>query len=134
MDSLSVKQIMIGFSVVLVAVMVAVVSWTVTVGTNIMDKFNTTMTAVYSDAGLSKMINSKYLDNLDSANTYKLLSSNMSVVKSYEIRDIDKKLITNPSLLAASPLDRYKVVITGNVENGFNIKCTMIEKVKVGAN
>ena len=130
MDETLVKQFLMCVSVVLLAMLVGTISWTIVLGTSIRDDFLSEMTTYYSEAGLSIMIDSYNLDSIDSANLYKVMEVNSNVIVDYRIVDLEGNLITDLKELLSRPTDRWSIVIEGDSSIGFKLEAMEVEVVE----
>jgi hypothetical protein len=124
MDDLVQKWILTMISVVLVATLVGSIVWTVNIGGNIISDYQSNEVKLYSEAGLSVMINQYNLDDVDSISIYKMLEMNKSIINDYKFKTKTGANMSAFDLrnLINNPLDRYEIEnITGDSNSGYTV-------------
>lgn len=134
MDTISVKSILLAVSVILVSMIVSLSLWTTSIGMSIESSMQEEILKDYSSAGLSILVELSKNDEVDSILLYRLLIINKSSVKSYSVTKLDGSIVTDLTILLNKPLDRYKIVITGDVSTGFKVVCNQVSDGKGGFN
>lgn len=115
------KHTTMAVSVCLCATFISLVLWTVIIGYNIMNDFQSTITTYYAEAGLSTLIDSAYTDSIDSCNLYKILSVNRNIIVDIQLFDNTGHLFTNYEKLLDIPTKRWSIDILGDSAIGFQI-------------
>lgn len=132
MEDGAVKWILISVSVVVFATLVSVMVFTFKLGTAIAGDLENQVAGIYSEAGLSMLVDADNLEDIDGANLYKILEANSNIITSYSIKNLDGSLILETNELLTRPLDRFKVNITGDSRIGFKVEVQQVQVARVG--
>lgn len=120
------KWIVTSVSVVILASLVATISWTVVIGWDIAASFQDNVIKYYSEAGLSIMVDANNIDDVDAVNLYKMMEVNRNIITDYTIRNLDGTYVFDTRTLLNRPADRFSVVIRGDSSTGFEVIVTQV--------
>lgn len=124
--------IVMSISVVLMSTLVSTIMWTFTIGLSIMSSFQDQTIKLYSEAGMSIMIETSNLDSVDATNVYKMLEVNRNIIKNYYIRNLDGTYVYDTRDLLKRPIDRFSVIITGDAAVGFQVRVQQVSTPVIG--
>lgn len=119
MDDPIVKGILTSISVVLVATVVNLVVWTVMMGSQVMDSFQTATVASFSSVDATAIIDMQQAKEVDGVSLYRVVNENYRSLNDYSILDEVNNPINNLEDLLDKPNARYTVVVTGSRNAGY---------------
>lgn len=132
MDDTLMKYVIIAIVVVITAAFVGTVAWTMTIGTSIASSIQDTTITLYSEAGLSMMVDANNIDNIDATNLYKVMEVNRNIITDWTIRNIDGSMEKDNRELLNRPTDRFSINIEGDSAIGFKLEAQQVYTKKVG--
>lgn len=132
MESTLKNWIMISISVVLLSSLVSTILWTMAIGLSILSSFQDRTVTLYSEAGMSIMIDSSNLDSVDATNVYKMIEVNRNIIKGFAIQNLDGSYVQDTRELLQRPIDRFSISITGDSAIGFDVIVKQVQAPMVG--
>lgn len=132
MDDTLMKYVIIAIVVVITAAFVGTVAWTMTIGTSIASRIQDTTITLYSEAGLSMMVDANNIDDIDATNLYKVMEVNRNIITDWTIRNIDGSMEKDNRELLNRPTDRFSINIEGDSAIGFKLEAQQVYTKKVG--
>lgn len=124
------RFVLISVATVVLASVVGIILWTVVYGLDVSNDLTDDAITIYSEAGLSMMVDQHNLESIDAANLYKMMEVNRNIITDYAIKDESGVNITDKSYLLEHPTERFKVVITGDSSIGFKVVATKFVEVE----